>query len=93
MTADKEYKKWIVELKAKIQSAQIKAAVTVNRQLLELYRELGREIYEKQKRSAWGDGLIEQVAKARETLKNPYNFVFLTLGKEAKEPKRGNFTM
>jgi predicted nuclease of restriction endonuclease-like (RecB) superfamily len=61
--ADGNYKMWIVELKGRIQSAQIKAAVSVNRQLLELYWELGREICEMQKKAKWGDGLIEQLAK------------------------------
>jgi predicted nuclease of restriction endonuclease-like (RecB) superfamily len=60
---DKNYKSWVVELKKKIQSAQIKAAMMVNRQLLELYWDLGREICEKQKKAEWGDGVIEQLAK------------------------------
>lgn len=55
--------KWVVELKKRIQSAQVKAAVAVNRELLELYWELGKEICEKQKIANWGDGLIEQLAK------------------------------
>jgi len=61
-STDKKYKEWIVELKGRVQSAQVKAAVTVNRQLLELYWDLGREICEKQKAAAWGDGLIDQLA-------------------------------
>ena len=36
MTVDTHYKKWVVELKAKIRSAQVKAAVAVNLELLEL---------------------------------------------------------
>jgi predicted nuclease of restriction endonuclease-like (RecB) superfamily len=63
LSVDRQYKKWVVELKSKIQSAQVKAAITVNRELLELYWELGREICEKQKVANWGDGLIEQLAK------------------------------
>jgi predicted nuclease of restriction endonuclease-like (RecB) superfamily len=62
-SVDKEYKQWIVDLKGRIQSAQVKAAITVNRQLLEMYWELGREICEKQKKAEWGDGLIDQLAK------------------------------
>lgn len=61
--SDGNYKTWVVELKSRIQSAQIKAAVSVNRQLLEVYWELGREISEKQKKAKWGDGLIDQLAK------------------------------
>src|SRR5258708_5456869 len=60
---DKQYSEWITDLKGRIQSAQVKAALTVNRQLLELYWELGKEIYEKQKTAEWGDGLIEQLSK------------------------------
>lgn len=61
--ADGDYKMWIVELKGRIQAAQIKAAVSVNRHLLQLYWELGKEICEKQRTAEWGDGLIEQLAK------------------------------
>jgi len=37
--------------------------MTVNRQLLELYWQLGKDIYEKQQKANWGDGLIEQLSK------------------------------
>ena len=63
LAVDRQYKKWVVELKTRIQSAQVKAAIAVNRELLELYWELGREICEKQKVANWGDGLIVQLAK------------------------------
>ena len=63
LVIDREYKKWVMELKTRIQSAQVKAAIAVNRELLELYWELGREICEKQKVANWGDGLIVQLAK------------------------------
>lgn len=63
LSVDKQYKKWIVELKDRIRTTQIKAAMTVNRELLNLYWELGREICEKQEKANWGEGLIDQVAK------------------------------
>jgi predicted nuclease of restriction endonuclease-like (RecB) superfamily len=63
LAADEQYKKWIVGLKSRIGAAQIKAAMTVNRQLLELYWELGKEIYEKQQKANWGERLIQQLAK------------------------------
>jgi len=37
--------------------------MTVNRELLNLYWELGREICEKQEEANWGEGLIDQLAK------------------------------
>ena len=63
LSVDKRYKKWIVELKDKIRTTQIKAAMTVNRELLNLYWELGRDICEKQEKANWGEGLIDQLAK------------------------------
>jgi len=56
------YKKWLVELKAKVRSAQLKAAVKVNTELLKFYWELGAEIMEKQENSSWGDGFLKQLS-------------------------------
>jgi hypothetical protein len=40
IATDKQYKKWLIELKNKIQSGQIKAAMWVNHELLNTYWEL-----------------------------------------------------
>jgi predicted nuclease of restriction endonuclease-like (RecB) superfamily len=58
-----EYRNLISDLKNRIQAAQIKAAVTVNTQLITLYWDIGRQITEKQQASDWGDAVIEQIAK------------------------------
>jgi len=63
LSADRKYRKWFVELKDKIRTTQIKAAVAVNSELLNLYWGLGKEIYEKQRMANWGDTLIDQLAK------------------------------
>jgi predicted nuclease of restriction endonuclease-like (RecB) superfamily len=63
LTTTAEYRQLITELKEKIQSAQIKAALSVNAQLIELYWDIGRLITERQKASGWGEGIIEQLAK------------------------------
>ncbi|MCX6327725.1 MAG: PDDEXK nuclease domain-containing protein [Bacteroidia bacterium] len=60
---DKAYKDWLVELKGKIRSAQIKAAMAVNGELISLYWDLGKMIVEKQENSQWGAKLIDQIAK------------------------------
>lgn len=59
--SENHYKKWILELKNKIRSTQIKAAIAVNSALIEFYWELGKMISEKE--NVWGNKLIEQVAK------------------------------
>ena len=60
---DKDYSAFLRELKNRIKSAQIKAAVTVNGELITLYWELAEKIVEKQKTSQWGDGLLKQMSK------------------------------
>ncbi len=59
---DDDYKKWILEIKSKIRSAQMKAALSVNAALIEFYWDLGEMISQKQASSSWGSKLIEQVA-------------------------------
>ena len=57
----KEYKSWLNELKQRIHSSQIKAALKVNAELLALYWHLGKEIL--QKESSYGKKLIDQLSK------------------------------
>ena len=57
-----EYKDFIQAVKSKIQSSQIKAAVRVNVEFLQLYWELGKDIVKKQQKTTWGEGFIEQVS-------------------------------
>jgi predicted nuclease of restriction endonuclease-like (RecB) superfamily len=58
-----EYKQWLASLKLQIRSAQIKAAVRVNVELITLYWSLGHEISKKEKEAQWGDKLIPQLSK------------------------------
>ncbi len=58
---DKAYKDWLVDLKSKIRSAQLKAAVAVNTELIVLYWDLGKMIAEKE--NIWGSKLIAQISK------------------------------
>ena len=44
---DTAYKQWLTELKTKIRSTQIKAAIAVNTELILFYWELGRMLSEK----------------------------------------------
>lgn len=60
---DKAYKIWLSDIKARVRNAQIKAAVSVNTQLLELYWSIGADIVAKQKKAKWGDGLIDQLSQ------------------------------
>ncbi len=58
-----EYLAWVNELKTLIQKTQIKAAIAVNKQLLELYWSIGKSISEKVNKSNWGSSVVEELSK------------------------------
>ena len=57
------YKTFIFELKDRIRSAQVKAALAVNRELVLLYWQIGREILSSQEQEGWGTKVIARLAK------------------------------
>ena len=63
VSLNKEYKNWLVSLKQKVRSSQLKAAVSVNVELLQLYWDLGADIVSQQSRHSWGDGFLVQLSK------------------------------
>jgi predicted nuclease of restriction endonuclease-like (RecB) superfamily len=58
-----EYRDWLYDLKQQIKTGQVKAALSVNSQMIMLYWDLGRQIVEKQEKAQWGSGFIEQLSK------------------------------
>jgi len=58
-----EYAAWLTELKARIQSAQQRAALAVNRELVLLYWQIGRDILERQGREGWGARVIDRLSR------------------------------
>lgn len=59
----KEYRDWLIDIKRRVQSAQLKGATAVNTALLEFYWSLGVDIAEKQKNAAWGSGFLKRLSK------------------------------
>ena len=58
----KDYKQFLQEIKQRIKSARLRAALAVNQEVIKFYWEIGRLIIEKQKNSQWGDKLIDALA-------------------------------
>ena len=58
-----EYQQWLANLKQRIRECQIKAAVKVNTELLQLYWQTGHDIVEKQKYAHWGDGFLKHLSR------------------------------
>ncbi|MEN9576350.1 MAG: hypothetical protein RL514_4205 [Verrucomicrobiota bacterium] len=53
----------LAELKTRVRDAQVKAAVSVNRELILLYWHIGREILRAQKAEGWGTKVVERLAR------------------------------
>lgn len=58
-----DYGVWLASLKIRIQSAQQRANLSVNRELILLYWQIGRDILKRQQAQGWGAKVIEQLAK------------------------------
>lgn len=58
-----EYRIFLGKLKEEIISARQKAYLAINRQLVELYLRIGKDIYEKIEISKWGEGVVETLAR------------------------------
>jgi predicted nuclease of restriction endonuclease-like (RecB) superfamily len=58
-----DYKSTLIDLKKRIAEAQIKAAISVNKELVLLYWNIGDFLWKKQQNSAWGEKVIDTIAK------------------------------
>ncbi len=56
------YVDWLSELKTRIHTAQQRAALAVNRELVLLYWQIGRDILARQAEQGWGAKVIERLA-------------------------------
>ncbi len=62
-TTDSEYQGFIKDIKSKIKSVQIKAALAINEEGIKLYREIGKDIVQRQEEAKWGSNFIEQMSR------------------------------
>ena len=63
MASNSDFKSWVSQLKQDIRSAQIRAAIKVNTELLRLYWRMGADICGKQKSASWGDGWLKELSR------------------------------
>ncbi|MEX0268952.1 YhcG family protein [Leptolyngbyaceae cyanobacterium UHCC 1019] len=59
----KDYETFLTNLKVRIRSAQIRAALAVNRELVLLYWQIGRDILTRQQQQGWGAKVIQTLSK------------------------------
>jgi predicted nuclease of restriction endonuclease-like (RecB) superfamily len=56
------YAQFLSDLKGRIQAAQLRASLAVNRELVLLYWQIGRDILERQELEKWGAKVIDRLA-------------------------------
>ena len=57
------YLAMLKNIKSRIQAARIKAALSVNRELIELYWDIGKSIVERQRAEGWGKSVVERLSQ------------------------------
>ncbi|MGC8927947.1 MAG: DUF1016 N-terminal domain-containing protein [Myxococcota bacterium] len=58
-----DYKRFLAEVKERIRQAQYEALKAVNKELIQLYWDIGKMIVEQQKKYSWGKSIVENLAK------------------------------
>ena len=56
------YGELLEDLKTRVRAAQLKAAVAANRELIQLYWDIGRLIVQRQEKEGWGKSVVERLA-------------------------------
>jgi predicted nuclease of restriction endonuclease-like (RecB) superfamily len=62
-TLPRDYARLLRELKNRIQSARTRAVLSVNREMIALYWDIGRRVVERQRKGGWGTGVIERLSR------------------------------
>ena len=60
---DDRYSALLNDLKQRIRTAQVRAALAVNREMVVLYWQIGREILQRQQAEGWGGKVIQRLAQ------------------------------
>jgi predicted nuclease of restriction endonuclease-like (RecB) superfamily len=59
---DRDYQDLLRDIKSRIRVAQIRASLSVNRELIELYWDVGKMIVNRQRVEGWGKSIVDRLA-------------------------------
>jgi predicted nuclease of restriction endonuclease-like (RecB) superfamily len=75
MIADKDYVKWLADIKQRFQHCQLKTSVRINTAMLEFYWSIGRDLVNLRVEERWGDKVVKQFSlDMRNTFPNETGF-------------------
>lgn len=63
LIGEASYAELLADIRARIAASRTKASSAVNRELIQLYWEIGREILRRQEREGWGAKVVDQLAR------------------------------
>ncbi|MGL6028577.1 MAG: PDDEXK nuclease domain-containing protein, partial [Legionella sp.] len=59
---DEDYQHLLGEIKGRLKEAQLRAAITLNQELIQFYWDIGQLIIQRQQKSKWGDKLFDALS-------------------------------
>ena len=59
---DRDYRALLRDIKSRIRAAQIRASLSVNRELIKLYWDVGEMIVDRQRVEGWGKSIVDKLA-------------------------------
>lgn len=59
---DDSYKTLLADLRSFISTARVKAALSLNKEVIQMYWNIGNQVTAKQKESSWGDKVLDQLS-------------------------------
>ena len=60
---NRDYQRFIEDLKTRVRKAQLRASLSVNKELVMLYWRIGKEIHERKQSLEWGAKIVQKLAK------------------------------
>ena len=57
------YEQWLRDIKDRVRQAQLRAAAAVNRELIELYWQIGKGLVERQEAHRWGNSVVDRLGE------------------------------
>ena len=58
-----DYQSFVEDIKERVRTAQLRASLSVNQELVFLYWLIGKDILSRQEKLGWGGKVVNQVAK------------------------------
>jgi predicted nuclease of restriction endonuclease-like (RecB) superfamily len=58
-----DYPAFVADLRERIRAAQVRASLAVNRELVLLYWQIGRELLSRQQQEGWGAKVVERLSR------------------------------